>query len=95
MAELTRAAIDRKIAWARLALAWEGLWDALCWPLILTMLLATTVLSGLLPLLPDALRYGFLAVLIAAIFWSLCSVWKRNWPSAYAAMRRIEARSSF
>lgn len=94
MAELTRAAIDRKIAWARLALAWESLWDALCWPLILTMLLATTVLSGLLPLLPDALRYGFLAFLIAAIFWSLRSVWKINWPNTYAAMRRIEARSS-
>ena len=94
MAELTRAGIDRKIAWARLALAWEGLWDSLCWPLILTMLLATTVLSGLLPLLPDALRYGFLAFLVAAILWTLRSVWKINWPSAYAAMRRIEALSS-
>ncbi|HEX7110222.1 MAG TPA: TIGR02302 family protein [Aestuariivirga sp.] len=93
MAELTRAGIDRKIAWARLALAWEGLWDALCWPLILTMLLATTALSGLLPLLPDALRYGFLAFLIAAILWSLRLVWKISWPSAYAAMRRIEAQS--
>ena len=63
------------------------------WPLILTMGLAATVLSGLLPLLPDALRYGLLAFLVAAIVWSLRSVLKINWPSSYAAMRRIEARS--
>jgi uncharacterized protein (TIGR02302 family) len=94
MAELTMAKIERKIAVARLALAWESLWDALCWPLILTMVLAAAILSGLLPLLPDALRYGLLAFLAAAIFWSLRSVLKIRWPGTYAAMRRIEARSS-
>ena len=94
MAELTQARIERKITAARLALFWESLWDALCWPLILTLVLAATALSGLLPLLPDALRYGLLGFLVAAIVWSLRSVLKISWPSAYAAMRRIEARSS-
>ena len=94
MAELTLARIERNIAGARLALAWECLWDALCWPFILIMVLAATALSGLLPLLPDALRYGILAVLVVAIAWSFRSVWKINWPSTYAAMRRIEAQSN-
>ena len=94
MAELTQARIERKITAARLALFWESLWDALCWPLILTLVLAATALSGLLPLLPDALRYGLLGFLVAAIIWSLRSVLKISWPSTYAAMRRIEARSS-
>ncbi len=94
MAELTMARIERKIAAARLALGWESLWDALCRPLILTMVLAATVLSGLLPLLTDALRYGLLALLATAILWSLRSVLKIRWPSAYAAMRRIEAQSN-
>ncbi len=88
------ARIERKITAARLALAWEGLWGALCWPLILTMGLAATLFSGLLPLFPDVLRYGLLAFLAAAITWSLRALLKIRWPSTYAAMRRIEARSS-
>ncbi len=94
MAELTQARIERKIAAARLALFWERLWDALCWPLILTLVLAATALSGLLTQLPDALRYGLLGLLVAAIIWSLRHVLRITWPSAYAAMRRIEAHSS-
>jgi uncharacterized protein (TIGR02302 family) len=94
MAELTQARIERKIAAARLALFWERLWDALCWPLILTLVLAATALSGLLPLVPDALRYGLLGLLVAAIIWSLRHVFRITWPSPYAAMRRIEAHSS-
>lgn len=93
MAELAMARIERKIAAARLALAWEGLWDALCWPLIFSMALAAALLSGLLPLFPDTLRYVILAFLAAAIVGSLRSVLKFSWPSAYAAMRRIESRS--
>ena len=94
MAELTQARIERKITAARLALFWESLWDALCWPLILTLVLAATALSGLLTLLPDALRYGLLGLLVAAIIWSLRHVLRITWPSPYAAMRRIEAHSS-
>src|SRR5437868_1982815 len=94
MAELTQARIERKIAAARLALFWERLWDALCWPLILTLVLAATSLSGLLTLLPVLLRYAILGLLAAAIIWSLRQVFRITWPSAYAAMRRIEAYSS-
>ena len=93
MAELTKAGIERKIVAARLTLAWESLWDALCWPFILTMLLATTILSGLLPLLPNSVRFGLVAFQVCAILWSLRSVLKIHWPSAYDAMRRIEAQS--
>ncbi|MEP7172832.1 MAG: DUF4175 family protein, partial [Aestuariivirga sp.] len=85
MAELTQARIERKIAAARLALFWERLWDALCWPLILTLVLAATALSGLLTQFPDALRYGLLGLLVAAIIWSLRHVLRITWPSAYAA----------
>ncbi|MEQ1520332.1 MAG: TIGR02302 family protein [Aestuariivirga sp.] len=94
MVELTQARIGRKITAARLVLFWEGLWDALCWPVILALVLAATALSGLLTLLPDALRYGLLGFLAAAIIWSLRHVLRITWPSPYAAMRRIEARSS-
>lgn len=94
MAEFTQARIERKIAAARLALFWESLWDALCWPLILTLVLAAMALSGLLTLLPDVLRYGLLAFLVAGIIWSLRHVFRITWPSPYAAMRRIEAHSS-
>ena len=94
MAELTQARIERKITAARLALLWESLWDALCWPLILTLVLAASALSGVLTLLPDALRYGLLGFLVAAIIWSLRLVFRITWPSPYAAMRRIEAHSN-
>jgi uncharacterized protein (TIGR02302 family) len=94
MAELTQARIERKIAAARLALFWERLWDALCWPLILTLVLAATALSGLLTLLPDLLRYGVLGLLAVAIIRSLRHLLRITWPSPYAAMRRIEAHSS-
>ena len=94
MAELTSAGIEWKIRAARLALAWESLWDTLCWPFILTIFLAATVLSGLLPLLPDVARYGLIVLLVIAFLWSSRTVLKFRWPSAYAAMRRIEARSS-
>lgn len=94
MAELTQARIERKIAAARLALFWESLWNALCWPLILTLVLAATALSGLLTQLPDLLRFGLLGLLAVAIVWSLRHVLRITWPTPYAAMRRIEAHSS-
>ena len=93
MAELTQARIERKIAAARLALFWESLWNALCWPLILTLVLAATALSGLLTQLPDLLRFGLLGLLAVAIVWSLRHVLRITWPTPYAAMRRIEAHS--
>ena len=94
MAELTRAGIERKIRAARLALTWESLWDTLCWPVILGMLSAALVLSGLMPLLPDLARYGLIVLLICAILRSLRTILKFSWPSTYAAMRRIEAQSN-
>ena len=94
MTELTKAGIERKIRAARLALAWESLWDSLCWPIVSGMVLATLILSGLLPLLPDFARYGVIALLACAILWSLRTALNFRLPSTYSAMRRIEARSS-
>lgn len=94
MIDTTRANIERKIAAARLALAFEALWAALCWPLIWGAMLAAVMLSGLLPYLPDMARYGVLAVLLGVTLWSLRAVWMINWPNSHDAMRRIEARST-
>ena len=77
-----------------MALAWESLWNTLCWPFILGMLSTALILSGFLPLLPDLARYGLIVILICAILWSLRTLLKFKWPSTYAAMRRIEAQSN-
>ena len=94
MAELNQAQIDRKITIARLALAWEALWDALCWPIILGTGSIALILSGLLPSIPDIARLGILLIAVGAIVWSLRPVFKLEWPSAYHAMRRIETQSN-
>jgi uncharacterized protein (TIGR02302 family) len=85
---------EKKITQARLALAWEGLWAALCWPLVLAMALAALVLSGTLAQLPDLARYSVLAIFAAAISWSLRPAFRFKWPTAYEAMRRVEAKST-
>ena len=93
MVELTQARIERKIALARLALAWEALWAALCRPIILATGLAALVLSGLLALLPDYVRYIGVIAAAGAMIWLLRPAFRVRWPSAYAAMRRIESRT--
>ncbi len=94
MAELTQAQIERKITIARLALGWETLWSALCWPLIWATGLGALILSGLLPQIPDLARYGILLIAVGAIIWSLGPVFNMEWPSIYDAMRRIETQSN-
>ena len=47
--------VDRKIAQARLALAFERLWAALCWPLVILGATAALVVGG------EALALGLVA----------------------------------
>ena len=93
MIDMTRAQIERKIAAARLALGWEVLWAALCWPLVLGLGFAAVVISGILPHLPDVTRYGLLLIALAAFLWSIRPLYRITWPSNYDAMRRIETNS--
>ena len=88
--------VDRKIAQARLALAFERLWAALCWPLLILGVTAALVIGGVLPLLPVWFRAVALAVAAGAFLWSLrplLRTLRSGWPDRSEAMRRVEARS--
>lgn len=88
--------VDRKIAQARLALAFERLWAALCWPLLILGATAALVVGGVLPLLPVWFRAAALAVIAGAFLWSLrplLRTLRTGWPDRSEAMRRVEARS--
>ncbi len=86
--------IDRKIKAARLALAWESLWAALCWPLIILMALVAVTLSGVLIWVPDIIRFSVLLVGVAAIAWTARHVLQIRWPNTHDAMRRVETTSN-
>ncbi len=94
MVDLAGTRIERIIAAARGAIAWESLWAALCWPLILGAALLALMFSGLLPQLPGMLRLGVSAALIAGFTWSLRPLATMRWPTAYQGMRRIEAETA-
>lgn len=88
--------VDRKIAQARLALAFERLWAALCWPLLILGATAALVIGGVLPLLPVWFRAVALAVIAGAFLWSLrplLRTLRSGWPDRSEAMRRVEAKS--
>ena len=88
--------VDRKIAQARLALAFERLWAALCWPLLILGATAALVIGGVLPLLPVWFRAMALAVIAGAFLWSLrplLRTLRSGWPDRSEAMRRVESRS--
>lgn len=88
--------VDRKIAQARLALAFERLWAALCWPLVILGATAALVVGGVLPLLPVWFRAVVLAVAAGAFLLSLrplLRTLRSGWPDRSEAMRRVEARS--
>ena len=85
--------IERKIAAARAAAAFERVWAALLWPLLLAALFLTLIFSGLLPALPASIRLGTAALLALAFLWSLKSLLHLVWPSRDVAMRRIETES--
>ena len=86
--------IERKISMARAALAFERIWAALLWPLLVVGVVAALVLSGVLPLLPVWLRFGLLAVALAALLWSLKSLFRISLPGRSAAIRRVEEHSA-
>ncbi len=85
---------EKKIIQARLALAWEGIWAALCWPLVISMVASALVISGGLALLPDFARYAVLLGFAGGLLWSLRALFKFKWPKPYDAMRRVEAKSN-
>ena len=84
------APLERAIARARLALAWESLWPRLV-PL-LTVAGAYVVLSwfGYWRLGEDWLRVGTLAILGIALLWSLVRLARLPMPGRLDAMRRVE-----
>jgi uncharacterized protein (TIGR02302 family) len=85
---------EKKITQARLALAWEGIWAALCWPLVISMAASSLIISGGLTPLPDLARYAVLLGFAASLLWSLRALFEFKWPTPYEAMRRVEAKSN-
>jgi uncharacterized protein (TIGR02302 family) len=85
--------IERKIALARFALGFERLWAAALWPTLLLGVFLTLIFSGLLPRLPDVLRYGTIAALGLAYLWSWRPALRLEAPGRAEAMRRIEQAS--
>jgi uncharacterized protein (TIGR02302 family) len=93
MTELTAERLERKIGLARLALAWERLWAALCWPLITALAAYALASSGLLLQAPYIGRLVILGLLSALFLWTCRGLLRFSWPSRHEAMRRIESMS--
>jgi len=89
----TPAQLERKIRQASLALAFERVWAALHWPVVVVCAGLALLLSGSLDLLPPWLRLGVLGVLALALIWSLRSLLKLRWPGRQTAIRRVEERT--
>ncbi|MBI2718650.1 MAG: TIGR02302 family protein [Rhizobiales bacterium] len=90
---MTLQRLDGKIRAARLALAFEALWAALLWPMVLASVALAALFSGLLPSLQAALRLAVLASLALAFLASLGPLLRLRLPSQIDAMRRIERYS--
>ncbi len=82
--------LDRKVTLQRLALAWEQIWQASHWPLIVAGLAVIVVASGFLQYLSAQARISTLVILGILFLASLRNVLKIKWPSKLDAMRRIE-----
>ena len=50
--------LKRKIALARAAIAFERVWAALLWPLVIACAGLAAIFSGVLPNLPEVVRLG-------------------------------------
>ncbi|WP_373505045.1 TIGR02302 family protein [Aestuariivirga sp.] len=85
--------IDRKIGFAQAALAFERIWTALHWPLLIAMVFAGLVFAGLLPFLPQWPRLALFAAFAVLFLWSLRPLTRMMWPSRYEAMRRVEEKT--
>lgn len=88
----SRPFLARRLALARLALLWEGLWLAL-WPLLTAGGLTLAVLlSDLLPQLPGWLHGLALVVMAIGLVWAGRTGFRRfHWPTRTDARRRLEA----
>jgi uncharacterized protein (TIGR02302 family) len=85
--------LDRKIALAGAAIAFERVWAALLWPAVVACAAAALVLSGLLTRLPDLPRLALLLVAGLVFLASFRDLFRVSWPSRREAMRRIELSS--
>jgi uncharacterized protein (TIGR02302 family) len=90
----THRHLDRKIALACIALGLERMWAALLWPVIVLGLLASLVISGLLPQVPPLSRYGVLGLFLLVYFWSMRAAFRVNWPRRDEAIRHLEVSAA-
>jgi uncharacterized protein (TIGR02302 family) len=81
---------DRKVFWQRLALGFEGLWQALFWPSMVLLAALALIGSGLLSMAPQALRLALVACLLIGFLVSLRDVLKWRAVSTLSAMRHME-----
>ncbi len=79
-----------KIRLQRLAMAWEKLWAALHWPIIVFGLAFIIIASGALTVLPPMFRIAGLGVLALACLASLIDLVRTKWPTSHDAMRKLE-----
>ncbi len=86
--------LNAKIRLQRLALLWERLWAALHWPMITALVLLSTIASGALNLLTPPLPLIVLALLGAALVYSLKCVATLQSPTRLQAMRALETHSN-
>ncbi|WP_162914191.1 TIGR02302 family protein [Taklimakanibacter lacteus] len=86
--------LKRTVLYARLALFWERLWAA-AYPLVMVLALFTVaVLTGILALLPDPVRYAALGLFALAFLWALRPLLTLVYPARSEGLRRIEQASA-
>ena len=78
--------LDRKIALAGAAIAFERVWAALLWPAVVACAAAALVLSGLLTRLPDLPRLALLLVAGLVLLASFRDLFRVSWPSRREAI---------
>ncbi len=83
----------RRIAVQRLLLFWEALWPRLQHPLMAAGLIYVALASAALFMLPAPFRLAALVLLAVGLLWSLRALRGLTYPSAQAAMARLETHS--
>jgi uncharacterized protein (TIGR02302 family) len=86
----TAAQLAGKIKLAWLALAFERLWAALHWPIVVLAVIAAILLSGGLVFLAPWLRLPLIALAGLGLLWSMRPLLRLHWPSRREAIRRVE-----
>ena len=94
MSDMNQRKLETKIGAARLAIAFERVWAALLWPLVIAALALAVAFSGLLPWLPPLLRLAAMVVTAALFIWSLRPLFRLALPTRLLAMRRVERASA-